>query len=368
MQSVVQDTESLQVALGDRSYTIIIESDVSASMKQAIDRVRSMDQKVVIVVDATVARKQAGFLDALGSDLPRYEVPSGERSKSLEVYGQVLDFLAENGLDRRSLVVAIGGGVVGDLVGFAAASFLRGIDFLQVPTTLLSMVDSSVGGKTAINLKAGKNLVGLFHQPRGVFIGTSLLETLSEREFASGMAEVIKCGLLDEEELFCELESGPALTAGSKKLPSIVRRCCRSKARFVKEDERETATSGGRALLNLGHTFAHAIENVAGYGTYLHGEAVAIGLMGAVRLSVGLGKIETSQVDRAERVLAKHGLPTRLWDPLGVDLLIEAMRRDKKVLGGKLKFVVLKAVGIAETTDGVDIDLVEQTWRQLGAS
>ena len=166
MQSVVQDTESLQVALGDRSYTIIIESDVSASMKQAIDRVRSMDQKVVIVVDATVARKQAGFLDALGSDLPRYEVPSGERSKSLEVYGQVLDFLAENGLDRRSLVVAIGGGVVGDLVGFAAASFLRGIDFLQVPTTLLSMVDSSVGGKTAINLKAGKNLVGLFHQPR----------------------------------------------------------------------------------------------------------------------------------------------------------------------------------------------------------
>lgn len=368
MQSGVRESESLQVALGDHSYTIVIEKDVSASVKQAIDRARSMDRKVIAVVDATVARDHAGFLDRLGDDIPRFCVPSGERSKSLGVYGQLLNFLAENRLDRRALLIAIGGGVVGDLGGFAAASFLRGIDFLQVPTTLLSMVDSSVGGKTGINLEAGKNLVGSFHQPRGVFIGTSILETLSKREFASGMAEIIKCGMLDEGEMFSELESGPALTFGSVNLPSIVHRCCASKARFVKEDERETAASGGRALLNLGHTFAHAIENVAGYGTYLHGEAVAIGLMGATWLSVRLGKIEASEVDRVEGVLAKHALPTRLRTPLGVDQLIEAMRRDKKVLGGTLRFVVLKAMGTAETIDGVDIDLVAQTWRQLGAS
>ncbi len=368
MQSGVHQSESLQVALGDHSYTIVIEADVSGSVKQAIDRARSMDRKVIAVVDAAVVREQANFLDRLGDDIPRFSLPSGERSKSLGVYGQVLDFLAENRLDRRALLVAIGGGVVGDLGGFAAASFLRGIDFLQVPTTLLSMVDSSVGGKTGINLEVGKNMVGAFHQPRGVFIGTSILETLSKREFASGMAEVIKCGMLDEEELFCELESGPALTAGSVKLPSIVQRCCASKARFVKEDEREMATSGGRALLNLGHTFAHAIENVAGYGTYLHGEAVAIGLMGATWLSVSLGKIEAPEVERVEGVLAKHALPTLLRTPLGVGQLIEAMRRDKKVLGGTPKFVVLKAMGTAETIDGVDIDLVAQTWRQLGAS
>jgi 3-dehydroquinate synthase len=368
MQSCVNESESLLVDLGDRSYSIIIEPDATASVKQAIDCVRTAGRKVIIVVDSIVAQKQADFMDAIGDSIPRFEVPSGERSKSFGTYGAVLDFLADNRLDRRSLLVAIGGGVVGDLAGFSAASFLRGIDFLQVPTTLLSMVDSSVGGKTAINLEAGKNLVGLFHQPRGVFIGTSILKTLSKREFASGMAEVIKYGMLGDEDLFRDLESGPVLTAQSKALSSIIRRCCASKARIVKDDERETATCDGRATLNLGHTFAHAIENVAGYGSYLHGEAVAIGLIGATRLSVGLGRIGGSEVARVERVLSKHGLPTGLRDPLVVDQLIEAMQNDKKVREGALRFVVLKAMGTARTSDGVDIDLVAQTWRQLGAS
>ncbi|RKX32959.1 MAG: 3-dehydroquinate synthase [Verrucomicrobia bacterium] len=368
MQSGVQAPEPLQVDLGDRNYNIFIESDATASVKQAIDLARSEGRRVALVVDATVAGTQSAFLDALGREIPCFEVPSGEKSKSLGIYGRLLNFLAANHLDRQSLVVALGGGVVGDLAGFAAASYLRGIDFLNVPTTLLSMVDSSVGGKTGINLDAGKNLVGFFHQPRGVFIGTSILETLSKREFASGMAEVIKCGMLDDEELFRQLERAPALTPGSSALAGVIHRCCVSKVRIVKADEREMASSGGRALLNLGHTFAHAIENVAGYGTYLHGEAVAIGLVGATRLSVALGRIEASDVNRVERVLIRHALPTSLRDSMDVDRLIEAMRRDKKVRGGAPRFVVLKAVGTAETVDGVDIDLVAQMWRQLGAT
>jgi 3-dehydroquinate synthase len=322
---------------------------------------------VAIVTDANVARDQADLLAHLGRDIPRIEVDPGETSKSLAVYGRVLDFLAEQRLDRGGLVMAIGGGVVGDLGGFAAASYLRGIDVIQVPTSLLAMVDSSVGGKTGINLAAGKNLVGAFHQPRQVFIGMDTLATLPQRQFAAGMAEVIKNGLLGNASLFEELEAGPPLTASSPSLGSVVLRCCADKARIVKADERELAATGGRALLNLGHTFAHAIERVAGYGSYLHGEAVAVGLVGAARLSVDLGLIDAGVVSRVETVLLKHDLPIRLSRPLEVDALIDAMQRDKKVRAGMPRFVVLKAIGEAETLDGVDVDLVAKTWRQLGA-
>src|SRR6185295_4410937 len=193
-------------------------------------------------------------------------------------------------LDRGGVLFAVGGGVIGDLGGFAAAAWLRGIEYYQVPTTLLAMVDSSVGGKTGINLASGKNLVGAFHQPRAVFISTGLLSTLPPREFAAGMAEVIKYGLLGDAPLFAQLEEAP-LTIANARLAAVVRQCCALKARIVEADERETAKEGGRALLNLGHTFGHAIENVAGYGEYLHGEAVAIGLCAAARLSQKLGYI-----------------------------------------------------------------------------
>src|SRR5690606_17551335 len=202
-------------------------------------------------------------------------------------------------LDRTSALMAVGGGVIGDLAGFAAASYLRGIEFLQVPTTLLAMVDSSVGGKTGITLKAGKTLVGAFHQPQAVFIGTDVLATLPPREFAAGMAEVIKYGLLGDAALLAELEREP-LTVGDGRLAGVIRRCCEIKAGIVAADERETAKDGGRALLNLGHTFGHAVEQVAGYGAYLHGEAVAVGLCAAARLSQKLGYIGDAEVARVD--------------------------------------------------------------------
>lgn len=367
MKCGVDTAEFLQVELGDRGYRIEIAPDIGSSLRRVVDAALERKRGVAIVTDANVVRDQAPFIAQLGPDLPRIEVEPGETSKSLEVYGRVLDFLAEHRLDRGGLVIAIGGGVVGDLGGFAAASYLRGIDTIQVPTSLLAMVDSSVGGKTGINLTAGKNLVGAFHQPRHVFIGTDMLATLPQRQFAAGMAEVIKNGLLGNAALFEELEAGPALTASSPSLGSVVRRCCADKARIVKADERELAATGGRALLNLGHTFAHAIERVAGYGTYLHGEAVAVGLVGAARLSVDLGLLDAGDVSRVETVLLKHDLPIRLSRPLGTEALIDAMQRDKKVRAGMPRFVVLKAIGEAETLAGVDVDLVAKTWRQLGA-
>jgi 3-dehydroquinate synthase len=256
---------------------------------------------------------------------------------------------------------------VGDVGGFAAATWLRGIEFCQVPTTLLAMVDSSVGGKTGINLKAGKNLVGSFHQPRAVYIATDLLKTLPAREFAAGMAEVIKYGLLGDASLFAQLESQP-LTVSSPQLATTIRRCCELKARIVESDERELAREGGRALLNLGHTFGHAIEQVAGYGTYLHGEAVAIGLCAAARLSQILGNVNAADVRRVDAVVAAHGLPTRLGQPLPLSELLAAMARDKKVRDGLPRFVVLKKIGEAETHDSVPAALAEDVFRGVGAA
>jgi 3-dehydroquinate synthase len=264
------------------------------------------------------------------------------------------------------VLYAVGGGVIGDLAGFAAASWLRGISFVQVPTTLLSMVDSSVGGKTGINIAAGKNLVGAFHQPRSVFIATDLLHTLPAREFAAGMAEVIKYGLLGDADLFAQLERVP-LRADSADLAAVVRCCCALKARIVEADERETAAEGGRALLNLGHTFGHAIENVAGYGEYLHGEAVAIGLAAAARLSLQLGLVDAAVIERVDRVLAAHALPTRLRASLPLADLRAAMARDKKVRAGGLRFVVLRAVGEAATLGNIPPEMADASFRAVGA-
>jgi 3-dehydroquinate synthase len=265
------------------------------------------------------------------------------------------------------VLYAAGGGVIGDLAGFAAAAFLRGIEFRQVPTTLLAMVDSSVGGKTGLNLKAGKNLVGAFHQPAAVYVATDLLATLPPREFAAGLAEVIKTGLLGDAALFARLEREP-LTVRSPDLAAVVRICCALKARVVEADERETAKEGGRALLNLGHTFGHAIEQVTGYGAYLHGEAVAIGLAAAARLSQKIGYIGPSEVARIEAVLAAHALPIRLRQPLPLDGLLAAMARDKKVRAGALRFVVLRRLGEAATQGGVDPGLAAAAFREVGAA
>ena len=359
--------ETLAVALGERSYTIHFETDCSAALAVRIAALRAAGRRAVVVTDTSLQKAQAAFLRAAFGDSPVIAVEPGEESKSLAGLSRILDFLAAHKVDRGGVVFAVGGGVIGDLAGFAAAAWLRGVDFIQVPTTLLAMVDSSVGGKTGINHPSGKNLVGAFHQPRAVHISTDLLRTLPAREFAAGAAEVIKYGLLGDAALFARLEGGP-LQPASADLADVIRRCCAIKAGIVKADERETAAEGGRALLNLGHTFGHAIENAAGYGEYLHGEAVAVGLCAAARLSHKLGYLGAADVRRIEQVVASHQLPVRLHSPLQLTALEAAMGRDKKVRSGGIRFIVLRSVGDARTQGGIDPALVSASFREVGAS
>ncbi|MBI5767293.1 MAG: 3-dehydroquinate synthase [Verrucomicrobia bacterium] len=358
--------EALTVNLAERSYTIHFGDQLMAEVATRVGQLTAAGRKTAVLTDTNFARAQAGALRAMFGDAPALAVEPGEGSKSLAGLGRVLDFLAENKLDRGGVLFAVGGGVIGDLGGFAAASWLRGIDFVQVPTTLLAMVDSSVGGKTGINLPAGKNLAGAFHQPRAVYIATGLLATLPSREFAAGAAEVIKYGMLGDALLFDELERAP-LSVTSANLAAVIRRCCALKARIVEADERETAKDGGRALLNLGHTFGHAIENAAGYGDYLHGEAVAIGLCAAVKLARELGFASAQDEARTAAVLTAHGLPTRLRAALPVSALMTAVARDKKVRAGLPRFVVVKKIGEAATQDGVTAELAEACFRAVGA-
>lgn len=358
--------ETLTVNLGERSYPIRFGADLSTEVRREVERITAAGCKVAVLTDRNLVATQGLALRTMFGEAPVLAVEAGEGAKSLTGLGRVLDFLAENKLDRGGVLFAAGGGVIGDLGGFAAAAWLRGIDFVQVPTTLLAMVDSSVGGKTGINIAAGKNLVGAFHQPRAVYIATGLLATLPAREFAAGMAEVIKYGLLGDPELLAQLERTP-LSVASPELAAVIRRCCALKARIVEADERETAKDGGRALLNLGHTFGHAVENAAGYGGYLHGEAVAIGLCAAARLSQKLGNLTADEVARVERVVAAHRLPVRLRAPLAFAELHAAMTRDKKVRAGGLRFVVLKRLGEAATQGGIAPELIERSFREVGA-
>jgi len=358
--------ESLTVNLGERSYAIRFGENLIADVRAEVNRLEATGRKVVVLTDANVFRHQREALRAMCGGVATSAVEAGEHAKSLIGYGVVLDFLASQKVDRRGVLFAVGGGVIGDLGGFAAATWLRGIDFYQVPTTLLAMVDSSVGGKTGINITGGKNLVGAFHQPRGVFVSTDLLQTLPPREFAAGMAEVLKYGLLGDAELFESLASHP-LTGPGPELTAVIRRCCAAKARIVEADERETAATDGRALLNLGHTFGHAIENVAGYGTYLHGEAVAIGVHAAAVLSQKLGYIGAADVERIVAALVAHRLPVRLTVPLPFSALKDAMLRDKKTRGGALRFIVLKRLGEAATATDVPAEAVHQSFAAVGA-
>jgi 3-dehydroquinate synthase len=357
----------MEVSLGDRSYPIHIGRDLWGHLKTEVEACRRAGRPAALIYDAALEAHQGAFLEKAFEGLPRLELPSGEPTKSLEHLGRVFDFLADIPLDRTGVLFVCGGGVVGDLGGFAAASFLRGITFHLVPTTLLSMVDSSVGGKTGINLPAGKNLVGAFYQPRSVVIDTAVLHTLPEREFAAGMAEVVKYGMLGNRELLERLEGEAALAPGHPALEAIIETCCRQKAQVVMADEKEQAASGGRALLNLGHTFAHAIEAVAGYGSYLHGEAVAVGLVLATRLSVELGWVVAEDVERVEALLARCNLPVALREPLNGDALYSAMMRDKKVKFGQLRMVAMRELGHAVTVDSVSEDTIRKLWRTAGA-
>ena len=305
-------------------------------------------------------------LSAAGFRVQTLDVPAGEPSKDWTQLGRLCEAARSAGLDRNGFVVALGGGVVGDLAGFLAAIWLRGVSFVQIPTTVLAMVDSSVGGKTGINLPAGKNLVGAFHQPRLVLADLDVLKTLPCREFSAGMAEVVKYGAIRDvgilDELRTRAPTGPdAFPAPA--MESLIARCCQIKADIVGLDERET---GLRAILNFGHTLGHALETCAGYGTLLHGEAVAMGMVYAAHLSAAVCGFDRAQIQPLANLLAALGLPVRVPSGLAWDEVRRAMSSDKKVSGGRVRFVLLTRNGWAEPGYEVREEVLKEGWRHVG--
>lgn len=361
----------LTVDLGQRSYPIHIGSGVLSALLNDVKALQAEGRSVALLTDRNVVDSHFDFVQNLKSETSGGVVikslPPGEPTKSLSNVELVCDWLTESKIDRTGALFALGGGVIGDLAGYCAASYLRGIDFYQAPTTLLAMVDSSVGGKTGVNLKSGKNLVGAFYQPQAVYVDTGVLKTLPTREFSAGMAEIIKYGMLYDKKLFDQLMALDLLHPEHSELPGIIRRCCEIKAEIVKADERETQKSGGRALLNLGHTFAHGIENAAGYGEYLHGEAVGLGLLLAARLSQRFDWLSQADVDAVAELVERYQLPIHLRAPLKLSQLLDAMRLDKKVRHGKMRFVAMKALGQAVTVDDVSEEWVHELWHEVGA-
>ena len=353
------------VALGDRTYEIVIGRGGLASLGKAIKALRP-GARTVIVTDETVARHhlaaaEAALADA-GVETSRIVMPPGEGSKSYAGFERVCEAIIAARIERGDLAIALGGGVIGDLVGFAAASVRRGLDFVQVPTTLLAQVDSSVGGKTGINSPQGKNLIGAFHQPMLVIADTALLDTLPKRDFRAGYAEVAKYGLLGDAAFFAWLEANwRDVFAGGQSSGSFAREhaiavCCRAKAGIVARDERET---GERALLNLGHTFGHALEAGCGFSDrLLHGEGVALGMALAFEFSARKGLIGDADVGRVKAHLAAVGLPTHIKEvPGGVpgaDVLMDLIAQDKKVKRGKLTFILVRGIGRAFVENSVD--------------
>lgn len=350
----------------DRSYRIHIGSGVLAGIGQAVAGAGAT--RAVVVADgnvlATHAREVVDSLEAVGIDLFAIDVPPGEASKSIESVARLWDAMAAQAVDRGTHVVAVGGGVVGDLAGFAAATFARGLPCWQVATTLIAQVDSAIGGKTGINLPAGKNLVGAFWQPVGVVCDTDALATLPNREFRSGLAEVVKYGVILDPQLFAWLEKNvrAVLDREPAALRRVVADCCRLKASVVERDERER--TGMRAALNYGHTFGHAYETAAGYGRLLHGEAVAIGMDRAAALAARLGRIPQDLVGRQRSLLEAFGLPTRgpgAGSGAGaaeIERLVGIMRCDKKSVAGRLRFVLPARMGSVEIVPDVDERLV----------
>jgi 3-dehydroquinate synthase len=360
--------EQLKVELGDRGYVLNFGADLQLSVAQILSKWRAEGRQVVVVADRAVALAHPAWMGGVFEGVPCLEVSGGEQSKSLGVLGGVLDFFSEQRLDRRAVVVALGGGVIGDLAGFAGSIYLRGLDVVQIPTTLLAMVDSAVGGKTGINLAAGKNLVGTFHQPRAVYVNTGFLATLPQREFAAGVAEVIKYGLLGDAGLFEALAEQPLVSAADPRVPAIIRRCCAQKAAIVQGDEREMRSGGGRALLNLGHTFGHALEQATGYNTFLHGEAVAIGMVCAARYSEAAGLLAPEESARIEAAVRAAGLPVSIDVSVSSAQLLAAMRQDKKARAGAIRLIVLNRPGEAAVLEMADEELILSVWRDAGAS
>ena len=352
------------VSLGARSYSILIGPNLLSQLGRHCSALK-LGRKCAIISDKTVAKHYAAAaeksLRAAGFDPIRVAVPAGETAKSLGTVQSCYDKLAKHRLERKSFVVALGGGVVGDLAGFVAATYLRGIPFVQVPTTLLAQVDSSVGGKVGVNLPAGKNLVGAFYQPRLVLCDLKTLATLPPRELRAGLAEVIKYGIIYDADLFARLERDldKLLKLNPKALGEIIARCCEIKADVVSQDETE---SGLRAILNFGHTIGHGLEAISKYGKYLHGEAISIGQVAAAELSAALAGLPQLDVERISDLFRRANLPTSAeLNQRHMKQLFAAMRLDKKVSDGEIKFVLAKRIGEVVCGQKVPEELIRFT-------
>ncbi|UXI01510.1 3-dehydroquinate synthase [Photobacterium sp. TY1-4] len=354
--------ERIHVNLDDRSYPISIGAELFDDPALFSSAIKG-GQRVVVVSNETVAPLYAEQVMATIRSLPcevsLLSLPDGEQFKTLDTFNQIMTFLLEGNYGRDVVLVALGGGVIGDVVGYAAACYQRGVDFIQVPTTLLAQVDSSVGGKTAVNHPLGKNMIGAFYQPKAVVIDTHCLHTLPPREFAAGMAEVIKYGIIADHDFFVWLEQNMAKLQAldTAALAYAIRRCCQIKADVVAADEKE---SGVRALLNLGHTFGHAIEAEMGYGNWLHGEAVAAGTVQAAQTACEHGLLDQADVERIIRLLAQANLPIAAPAEMDFDCYMKHMMRDKKVLSGQLRLVLPTSIGCAEVVADVPHDILRR--------
>ncbi len=354
--------QTLTVDLGSRSYPIFIGEGVMQDVQTWGEYVTKTSH-LVIVTNTTVAplylQKLETALQSLGYSVLSCVLPDGEEYKNLDSFNQIMTFLLEHNCGRDTTLFALGGGVIGDLTGFAAASFQRGIDFIQVPTTLLSHVDSSVGGKTGVNHPLGKNMIGAFYQPKAVLIDVTCLQTLPQRELAAGMAEVIKYGIIWDKDFFSFLEANTdkIWQLDTTTLVTVIQRCCAIKAEVVRQDERE---GGLRAILNLGHTFGHAIETFMGYGVWLHGEGVGAGMVMASRLALLRQKITEQDFQRIVALIKANQLPVEKPQKMTVADFLKLMIHDKKTKNGKVRYIIPDALGKASLYDNVSEAEIEQ--------
>ncbi|MEH2300291.1 MAG: 3-dehydroquinate synthase [Nostoc sp.] len=369
-------TSVINVNLPEQSYEIVIPAVSSANAPSSLDQLGQqmaslkLGKKVLLVSNPTILKhfgeRAIASLTSAGFEVASCTLPPGERYKTLNSIQKLYDIALENRLERSSTMVALGGGVIGDMTGFAAATWLRGINVVQVPTTLLAMVDSAIGGKTGVNHPHGKNLIGAFHQPRLVLIEPDVLKTLPMREFRAGMAEVIKYGVIWDAELFAQLEASKRLDQLRYVKPELINfiltHSCQAKADVVGKDEKE---GGLRAILNYGHTIGHAVESLTGYRLVNHGEAVAIGMVAAGQIAVDLGLWQKEDTERQNALIQKTGLPTQL--PSGVDIeeIIQALQLDKKVKAGKVRFVLPTEIGVVTVTDEVPSDIIRQVLQAM---
>jgi 3-dehydroquinate synthase len=353
--------QTLQVALGDRAYPIHIGSGLISQTDLILPHLKR--KQVAIVSNTTIAplylEKLTKPLREAGVNVIEIILPDGEAYKNSETLNQIYDALLKNRCERSTTLIALGGGVIGDLTGYAAATFLRGVPFIQIPTTLLAQVDSSVGGKTGINHPLGKNMIGAFYQPKVVLADIDTLQTLPPRELSAGIAEVIKYGLIRDADFFAWLETNMSklMQLDATTTTYAIYRSCKNKAEVVAADEHE---AGERALLNLGHTFGHAIENAMGYGVWLHGEAVAAGIMLAADLSLRIGWLTSAEIQRMYALFASANLPLDA-PKLDVEKYLDLMGLDKKVVEGKIRLVLQQGIGKAVITSDYDANMLKQT-------